>query len=301
MTIGLTYFGYEHNQRRAVEFLKPNIEDTNVSPEQMVQFVNQVASAEIGTRALYRVGGTPELLKELVANDFPVIVERGIQVEDSGWMGHYSLIVSYDDSLNEYRIFDSYFGYNGGEGRPYDQDSIEEGWQAFNYTFIVLYEPARDADLSDILGDYANPITAAEIALEIAREQAADDPEDKWAWFNMGTSFTLLNNYQDAVIAYDRARTLNLPFRMMWYQFGPYIAYYQMGRFDDVLAIALASERTTPHVEETYYYRGLVYAAQGRADSAIFQFDKALSYNPNFTDAEIAKQDVLTGRFVGPN
>lgn len=300
VTIGLTYFGYNRNQYTAANWLKPDPEDTNVSPDQMVDFVNNEAGPDLGVRAMYRVGGTSEILKLLIVNDFPVIVERGIVLEDEGWMGHYSLVVGYDESTSEYLLFDSWYGYNGGEGRRFAMDFIEEGWQQFNYTFIVLYPLARQPELNALLGDYATLEQSAQIASNIARQEASVDQQDKWAWFNLGSSLTLMGQYQDAANAFDYARTLNLPFRMMWYQFGPYIAYYNIGRYDDVLGLALASERTTPYVEEIYYYRGLVYAAQGNANSAVFQFDRALEYNSNFTPAADAKAQVLQGRFVAP-
>jgi tetratricopeptide (TPR) repeat protein len=300
VTIGLTYFGYRDDQQRAARFLKPNVEDTNVSPDQLVAFVNSLD--ELGTLALYRVGGTPALLKRLLANDFPVIIERGIQVENEGWMGHYSLLVGYDSATEEYLFFDSYLGFARGTGRRFKFDTIHESWRQFNYTFVVLYLNSRDSELMRLLGDeYATLTSSANIALGIARAEATANPDDKWAWFNMGSSLTLLGNYGQAAQAYDYSRTLNLPFRMLWYQFGPYVAYYQVGRYDDVLALALASEKTTPYIEETYYYRGLVYAAQGNANSAIFQFDRALSYNANFTKAADAKQAVLEGRSVTIN
>lgn len=299
ITIGLTYFGYDETQRRAANFLKPNPEDTNVSPSQLVEFVNSQVGNELSVRALYRVGGTPEMLKRLVANDFPVIVERGIIVEDTGWMGHYSLVVGYDDASNdgEYLVYDSYLGYSRGAGRRFSQDSIEDGWRQFNYTFIVLYTPSREGLLREILGQHADPAYAAQFALKMARADATADADDKWAWFNIGTAYTLLGQYDEAALAFDRARQMSLEFRMMWYQFGPYIAYLHTGRYDDVLALARQSERTTPYVEEVYYYRGLAYAAQGETDSAIFQFDRTLQNNPNYTAAEEAKQAVLEGRF----
>jgi tetratricopeptide (TPR) repeat protein len=267
----------------------------------MVAYVNTVVGPELGINALYRVGGDRELLMRLVANDFPVIIERGIILPEDGWMGHYSLIVGYDSVSEEYLLFDSYYGYSRGEGRRYEKEFIEEGWRQFNYVFIVLYEPHQADLLSDLLGEHADPAMAAQIALDRARDQVRRNPDDKWAWFNVGTSYTLLENYQDAALAYDRAFTMNQEFRMLWYQFGPYVAYYNTGRYSDVLALALATEKTTEYVEETYYYRGLVYAAQGNTDSAIFQFDRAISHNENFTPAIEAKQSVLEGRFSAPS
>ena len=40
LTNALTYFGYADNQTRAANYLKPDREDKNVSPWQMVNFVN---------------------------------------------------------------------------------------------------------------------------------------------------------------------------------------------------------------------------------------------------------------------
>ncbi len=302
LTMGLSYFGYTNNQTRAAQFLKPDPEDTNVSPGQMVDFVNQDVSRELGVKALYRVGGTPELLKRLVLFDFPVIVERGIVLEEEGWMGHYSLIVGYDKPAEEYLLFDSWYGYSRGEGRRFAMDFIEEGWRQFNHTFIVIYEARREAELMNLLGEYADYLTAAEIARDRALAEVRANPDDAWAWFNLGTAYSMLGNYREAASAYDYWRTLDgNPFRMLWYQFGPYEAYYNLGRYDDVLALALASERTTPYVEEVYYYRGLVYAAQGNANSAVFQFDRALEFNSNFQPAREAKEAVLQGRFSPPD
>lgn len=300
LTIGLSYFGYNNNQTRAAQFLKPDPEDTNVSPSQMVDFVNQDVSRELGVKALYRVGGTPELLKRLVLHDFPVIVERGIVLEEEGWMGHYSLVVGYDKPAEEYLLFDSWYGYSRGEGRRFNMSFIEEGWRQFNHTFIVIYNASREADLMNLLGQHADYLSAAEIARDRALAEVRANPDDAWAWFNLGTAYTMLGNYREAANAYDYWRTLDHPFRMLWYQFGPYEAYYNLGRYDDVLALARASERTTPYVEEIYYYRGLVYAAQGNTNSAVFQFDRALERNSNFNPAIEAKQAVLQGRFTPP-
>ncbi len=300
VTIALSYFGYSDNQTRAANFLKPNVEDKNVSPGQLVEFVNTDAATDVAVRALYRVGGTLDLLKRFIAAGFPVIVERGINVRDTGWMGHYSLVVGYDDATGDFLLFDSYFGSNKNQGRPERQDAIDLGWKQFNYTYVVLYDPTREVELREVLGNYADPAYAASDALERAKAAATLDPDDKYAWFNMGTSLTLLGRYDEAVLAYNRARTLDLPYRIWWYQFGPYIAYYHVGQYNEVVTIADTTESNQSYIEEIYYYRGLAYAAQNKPEEAVKEFDKALRYNKNFSKASEAKQEVLEGRFVAP-
>ena len=47
LTNALTYFGYTDNQTRAAQFLKPNGEDKNVSPNEMIRFVNSQVFFEL--------------------------------------------------------------------------------------------------------------------------------------------------------------------------------------------------------------------------------------------------------------
>lgn len=291
LTNALTFFGYSDNQVRAANYLKPNYEDKNVSPWQMAEFVNQQVG-ELPVRALVRYGGTRDLVKELLVNQFPVIIEKGYDPEPDrlGWMGHYLLMVGYDDSVNVWITHDSYVAANTN----YDYDYIEGFWQHFNYAYIVLYTADREAELMEILGSDADERQNVINALEIARTEATADPTDKFAWFNMGTNFVELEMYPEAAIAYDEARKLNLPWRMLWYQFGMFEAYYQTGRYQDMITLAQANlnDGGGQYVEETYYYGGLARAGLGEIDRAISNFDAAIQFNPNFTPAILAKQEL---------
>ena len=84
------------------------------------------------------------------------------------------------------------------------------------------------------------------------------------------------------------ARQIGLPWRMTWYQFGLFDAYLAVGRYDDVLALADATIKVTPNIEEMYYYKGLVLKAQGNLDGARSQLELALKRNPNFEPAKAA-------------
>ena len=58
LTNALTYFGYGDDQTRAASWLKPNREDKNVTPQEMVAFVNSEVP-ELPVRALTRKGARP--------------------------------------------------------------------------------------------------------------------------------------------------------------------------------------------------------------------------------------------------
>ena len=136
----------------------------------------------------------------------------------------------------------------------------------------------------------ADPAANARHALEVARQEATARPDNPFAWFNMGTSYLALNMYDEAARAYDQARNAGrgLPWRMLWYQFGPFEAYYKVGRYDDVLALVQANLGTTPYVEETYYWTGMVYMAREQYGAAHTQFNLALQHNRYFDPAREA-------------
>lgn len=288
LTMGLTYFGITADQYPAAGWLKPNGEDKNVSPWQMAEYVNtEVAPA---AQAMVRQGGTLELLKSLVSNGFPVLIEAGYDPEsdDQGWMGHYLLMIGYDDSRSVMITHDSFLGPN----REYTYDYIDTYWRHFNRVYIVLYEPARLPDLNVLLGTDSDERQNAINALETARQEAVANPQDPFAWFNMGTNFVALGMDNEAATAFDQSRNVGggLPWRMLWYQFGPFEAYYAVGRYQDMLELAQRNltDGGGQYVEETFYYAGLAREAMGETQRAIDNFNQAIWFNPNFTPARAA-------------
>jgi tetratricopeptide (TPR) repeat protein len=297
LTMGLTYYGYEADQDPAASWLKPTSEDGNVSPWQMVEYVNTQLPGT--TRALYRMGGDLNLLKIMLSNNFPVIIEEGYDPEPErlGWMGHYLLITGYDDSTQQFNSQDSYLGAN----RHYGYDQVEKFWKHFDNLYIVLYKFDQEQQVMTLLGTNADPVQNALNALELNRQRALADPTDKFAWFNMGTNYVWLaelnpdaynpQGYQYAAAAYDQARSLDLPWRMLWYQFGPYEAYNAVGRFQDVIDLAriqLNEPGTSQYIEETFYYAGIAREGLGDLDRARVNYQEAISLDPNFSPAREA-------------
>jgi tetratricopeptide (TPR) repeat protein len=294
LTNALTYFGYADDQNRAAAWLKPNNEDKNVSPWQMVEFVNEHVP-ELPIQAIKRYGGTLDLLKVLISNHFPVIIEAGYDPppHDLGWMGHYLLVIGYDDVQGVLVTHDSYDGPN----LKYEYDYIDGFWVDFNRTYIVLYETIRETELMILLGSDADPTQNALNALEKARQEAVANPTDPFIWFNIGSSYVELapvyqqQAYEYAVTAYDEARKHGLPWRMMWYQFGPFEAYNAVGRYNDTIALANANlnDGGGQWVEETFYYAGVARENLGDTERALDNYRQAAFLNPNFRPAVEAR------------
>jgi len=286
VTMALSYYGWREDQDYAAGFLRPDEEDKNVSPGEIVNFINE----QTGVRAVTRIGGDLDLLKQFIVNNIPVIIERSYAPEGYDWIGHYQTVVGYDDSARIFYVYDSYLGTGvAGAGLTESYTDFDSEWQAFNRVFIAIYEPAREAVVQSILGERTDVMRANEIALETARGEARADRQNPFAWFNMGTALTKLGRYDEAARYFDEARRLNLPFRMLWYQFYPFQAYYEIGRYDDVIALVNNNlVNGGQYVEETYYWQGRVLAAQGSRTEAAAAFQRALVGNPRFAAAQQA-------------
>lgn len=290
----LNFHQYNVSQEDVRLQLKPNSEDRNVSPWQIQDFVND----KTPYRAIARSNGTIDMLKQFIAADLPVVVEKGYFLQESGWWGHYLTLYGYDDAVQEFRTQDSYLGPWDGSGRPAKYDDIEEYWQHFNYTFYVVYEPSQEESVHNILGtEMLDDFTMWQLAAVRADQETRDNPDNPYALFNLGTALTRMGEltgeeqyYQGGAQAFDQALQIGLPPRMLWYQFRPYYAYLKVGRFDDVIALADATLETQGgrNVEETYWHKGHALLAKGDLVGARTAYQEALAVNPNFGPAQIS-------------
>ncbi len=285
ITITLSYWGVSATQQDAQAFLKTDPEDRNVRPDELASYAQSK-----GLEALVRVNGSQDVLKRLIRAGFPVIIEKGFEPAGQRWQGHYLTLAGYRDDNNSLIGMDSYLGLN----RELSFETVDHYWRDFNRLYLVVYPHDRAADVAAILGPDMDPTTNYTNAYNTASAELKQDQHDAFGWFNLGSSLVGLGRYKDAALAYDRARQENtLPFRMLWYQFGMYEAYYQSGRYADVIILADATiEYGVPYLEESYYYAGLAYTAKGDKKSAREQFELALQYNGKYAAAQKALDDL---------
>jgi tetratricopeptide (TPR) repeat protein len=296
----LSYWGCDDTQYDVAPVLKPDPEDKNVSPWEMESYVRSLSSSTAdgtgGLGAIVRVGGTLEGLKALVRAGFPVIVETWYVRDASDQLGHYRLIIGYDDDAGQFLTYDSLHGPDV----PIGYQELDELWHVFNRVYLVVYAPERWEALAAVLGpDVLDDAAMYEQAVETARAEAVAPPEScvayadcadwvTFSWFSAGSSLTSLGRHAEAVLAYDQARQLGLHYRMLWYQFGPYESYYATGRYGDVIALADATLVTANNLEESYYWRGMARLAQGDAAGARADFETALRYHEDWPPAMVA-------------
>lgn len=293
LTMLLNYHGFPSEQLAVAAHIRPHYEDRNVTPSELVDYVE----SETGFKAVAYSGGTVRMLKELLALGLPVIVEKGlVSSDDEGWLGHYLTLSGYDEAEQAFTTLDTLLGPWEGDGEPLAYAELETFWQQFNYTFVLVYPPEQDTAVFQILPHRELPDMWQAAAVK-AQADIDQTPDNAFAWFNLGTNLARLGEingdettWATAAAAFDQARALGLPPRMLWYQFQPYVAYLANGRYQDVLTLAEATliSQGGRHVEETYYYQGLALQATEDLDGAQLAFKRATQIHPYYKLAEDA-------------
>jgi tetratricopeptide (TPR) repeat protein len=277
LEMNLTFFGRHDTQAQIASALKPDPDDKNVSPAELTSYAQSD-----GLNSLVRINGTIDRIKLLLSNGLPVIVETGFDPPQAheGWMGHYRLITGYNDK--SFITQDSYDGPNV----EVEFATLEGLWREFNRTYVLLYTKSQAPLVRVIIGADMEDAAMFAASTALARNEIASSPDDPFAEFNLGSSLVGLEKYDEAAAAYDRARVLGLPWRMLWYQFGPYEAYLNVGRYDELIALTNATLKPAPDLEESHYYKGLALERLGQAAQARSEFALALQYNKNYREAQ---------------
>ena len=310
-SMALTYWGWDGNRDVIGKVVMPvNDKDKNVMPYELQDYITDNVP---GMTSIIRNGGDIETLKRLVSAGFPVVVEIGVyEVDLNGkysWLGHYGFVTGYDDASQMIIYQDSYQpdpAMNPGPNRKIGYEKLIRHWRAFNYVFIVVYPVEKQNVMLNLLGPLADEEQANRHALEVAsiESKTLTDVDEFFAWFNAGTSHVALFEYADAAVAYDYAFNLYAklevdssvrPYRMMWFQTGPYKAYYYTNRFSDVIDLANTTLNDTiaePVLEESLYWRGMAYYMAGKIDLAVKDYRAALKVHPKWLPATQALQDL---------
>jgi len=317
LSMALKYWGWTGNRDDIAKVVKPGIKDpkldfiqqgrsdVNVMPYELVDYVNDNTEFH----ALSRLGGDIDLAKKLLAAGFPFIAEKGYYEKDYtgkiAWLGHYQFVTGYDDAIQELIVQDT---WNDGPNFhiPYDEFIGGEAWLSFDNIFFVVYPPDREAELLNLLGPYADERWAAQHALSVAENdvKTMSGIDLFFAWFAEGTSHIALQEYVDAATAYDQAfaiynsigaDNIQRPYRTMWYQTGPYWAYFYSARYQDVIDLAnvtLTETISKPTLEESIYWRGRAEYMLGDTNSAVADYREGLRLHPNWGPAIQALQDL---------
>jgi tetratricopeptide (TPR) repeat protein len=318
LAMALKFWGWKGTRDDIAEVIKPGENDPkksfidrgktdrNVMPYELANYVQDYTDDSI----VIRYGGDIGLVKRLLAAGFPVLIEKGYYEKDYsgkiGWLGHYSFVTGYDDSKGSFIYQEAYPQPKtvSGKNRLIAYQDFIEGWRSFDFLFMVIYPSARENEVFNLLGPWADSGWADGHALDIATQEVRTfsgqtDNDEFFAWFNQGTSYARLQQYGDSATSFDKAFQIysalgndnrQRPYRILWYQTWAYWAYFYTGRYQDVINLANATLDTVepPTLEDTIYWRAMAEYAVGDTPSAYKDMRQVVYLNKNF-QAGLAK------------
>ncbi len=284
LSMNITYWGWTTNQHITEDALKTHKDDRNVMLQEMMDFVQ----TNTNLKGQLRYGGDIEVIKRLLAGGFPVLLERGHTDEDDGWMGHYSIVTAYNDATQTVQIPDTLLGM-----MSMTYAELERDWWHFDGIYLVVYPAEREQEVLTLLGTNADPVQNLWNTLEKveARIQQVSGQDLFFALYSKGTILVEMGDYLAAAQAYDQAFALysqlepgQRPWRITWYQVGPYLAYYYTGRYQDALNLAEQTIVNTsiPSLPETWYWGGQSALMLRDKATAERYFRKALEFYPGW-------------------
>ncbi|GAC1431664.1 MAG: hypothetical protein NVSMB65_05160 [Chloroflexota bacterium] len=136
----LAYWGVARTQGEAQAVLRADGNPLGMGPYGLPSYARSV-----GLEALLGVGGSAGLLKALISNGFPVIVNQWVSLTDR--IRHYRPIESYDDRSGDFTAADPYLG----PGLTISYADFGRLWSVSNGRFVVLYPPSRAPLLRRVL------------------------------------------------------------------------------------------------------------------------------------------------------
>lgn len=288
----LSFHGIFIGQEVTAPVLKPNEKDKNVNPEEIVAFVAE-RYPDLHVHHLYN--GDINRLKLLLSNEIPVMLVTWLEESRNDGMGHYRFLVGYDEGAGEWIVSDSFVS-EGLEG-PYEGIRIPNAefnrlWSIQDRGYILIYADEKRDIAEAIVGADLDRDVMLGRAIAQYQSEIQSDAGNPFAWHTLGELLMEVERPAEAAQAYDQARTIGLPWRMFWYNFQIYEAYFLTGRHQDVVDLADATIESGGAGEEVYYWKGKAHMALGETAKAENAFYNALWWYPDHPDTRAALREL---------
>lgn len=286
--IALQHWGFTDTHDTLEPALCPGDTDSFVSADQISEYM-----LSRGLQTFVGTNGDVETLQQLLANGFPVIITRWMtatrvitstraaSTATANEAGHYQVLRGYDQTAQTFTVHDIQIGPDV----PLSFKEMEQGWRMFNRQYILVYPITQTARVRVILGTQWDPEAMWQDALTQADKELRDSDQDALAWFNRGSAFVGLQQYEEAKEAFDQAQKLKLPSRLLRYRFELFKCLLQLGVHQSLLSLTQAAIDDGAKVEELHFYRAQSYIALNNITKARAEYQKALEIHPGWTMA----------------
>jgi hypothetical protein len=285
LSMALKFYAISASQEELAATLRPyqvqsgDNDDKSVTLEELGE-----KAREYGLIPYHRPMGNPEILKQFIAQELPVITRTLLTMDTD--IGHYRVVKGFDETTGVFIQDDSL----QGAGLTYTFQEFSELWKKFNYEYLVLIPKNKIELLKEILKEHTDKNKAWQDAVKNAEQELTADPRDNNARFNLSVALFHTGDYQRSIKEFETVQAY-LPFRTLWYQIEPIQSYYVAGNYSKVLDLTeQVLKNGNRAFSELYMLRGKVFVKQGNPEAARREFELALFYNTHLK----AAQDALT-------
>jgi hypothetical protein len=199
VVMALSMFGIEADQETARLALRGPDVSRGMGPAPVDPWVSEL----YGLRSVWRMNGTVDLMKALVANGFAPMVTQWMQDPSISRIAHWRTVRGYDDAASSFYVNDPMLGANVA----LSYDWFNANWQPFSYRWMVLYEPKDEGRLQQIIGpDWTESVMRSRF-YERAKSDAVAQGTSA-AWLTYGEAAYQDARFAEAVAAFDRGMQL---------------------------------------------------------------------------------------------
>jgi len=287
LSMALSYFGVNVSQQKLGEDLRPyqNIQgdndDKSVTLEELAD-----KSKEYGFIPYHRPNGNIKLIKLFITYDIPIIARTLTKANED--IGHYRVVKGYDETSGTIIQDDSLQGKN----LEYLSGEFNILWEKFNYEYLVLVPNDKKEIAEMILGEDVDFKTSWSNAVKSAESQLAKNQNNIYTRFNLSIALYNVGNFKRSTEEFEKVENY-LPFRTLWYQIEPVLAYFELGNYQKVFDITdKILNNGNRAFSELYLIRGYAFQKEGNIQVAKEEFEKAVFYNRNYKKAKIALESV---------
>lgn len=275
LSMALSFYGITKTQQELGQALRPWQNTAGDNDDKSVTLEELAREAEkYGFITYHRPNADLKTIKSFISRDIPVIART--LLEEGNDIGHYRVLYGYDkenfyqnDSLQ-------------GKGLVFTYENMFNLWKPYGYEYLVLVPKEKEKLAVQILGENIDYDKAWQNAVSNLEEAVAENPDDIYLKLSLSVAYYNTGQYEKSVDVFENIES-QLPWRTLWYQIEPLLAYQKLRRFEPLLSrIQSVLDRHNRAFSELYQIRGEVYEAQGKPELAQEQYDLALYYNKNF-------------------
>lgn len=231
------YYGQHLTQVQTAQALKDSRWDVEVSTEELAAYFRT-----FGLNTVIRYAGDGNVIRALLAQDIPVIVQQRLKEGDD--TAHFRTVYAYSPES-----FTSRDPLRGAE-LQLSNTEFAQLWNYYNGEYLVAYPPEREADVQAALGkDWDQKANWQRLLRESGR-QARKTPDDAFAWWGVGAAQLALGRVEDAARAFDRAVEAGVPLQYYWYRQEAFEAWNQAGQPEKTLALTGRILAQQPGIKE---------------------------------------------------